>query len=120
MSKRILVGGLILPITNIYTSVKDIEIDGSSILIGDTDIIYTVCKRFDTEVYILTGCVEHEQLKRLIDSKDNVAIEDYIDELVIEHLTTKEILEAIENIEQQAFDEGFKKSQEQIRKAIGI
>lgn len=72
------------------------------------------------ELFLFKYCNEYNYTKRLLSLNNFDELEDYILFNIIKHLEFDEFTEALTNIEQRGFDEGYKKAQKNIRESLGI
>ncbi len=63
---------------------------------------------------------EWKQLNGLLESKNNALINDFVDKLVLQHITPERIRHAITHAAEEAYDKGKDAARRKIREALGI
>ena len=86
----------------------------------DRGYIVTINK-FNTRIYIINGCAEFHTLRNLLSKDDkNEKIYNFITILAIRCLSAVEIFDIIKNIEDESFNNGYKKAQDDMKKVLGL
>ena len=122
MSKKVVIGGTLpsTPQGTVWTAVGERKSDDNHIYINFEGDYRTHSTMLKTDLYIFSGCIEHDILSKFLTESKIEYIENYIDKLIISRLSPDEILDIIDDNCEKAFNEGYKKAQSNIKNALGF
>lgn len=75
---------------------------------------------FPYKVCVLEGCKEHAQITILLEKYENESIQKFINRIIVNNLSDDELDEALINIHQNGFTEGYNKAKSDIKNFLGI